>query len=281
MELILGTAQLAGRYGVMAREGASEVRAVAVLEAASRLGVRIVDTAPVYEGAEATIGAAGAAFAVHTKIPSGEEPSAALASSLRRLRRDWVEVLYLHDPEVVLDAQDPRLASAAGLVGAGAGAIGASVYTREQFLAAVTDLRITVIQAPMNVLDRRIGDEDLRFAERSGTEVIARSALLQGLLGDPARALGRIPQLDEALIKFYKVCDRVGRAPVELAISWVRSRPGVTGVVVGAETAEQLDGIARAFQSDAFREEELNEVLCLPLPIEQDVDPRFWNESRA
>lgn len=276
MELILGTAQLAGRYGVMATQGTSEVRAEAVLDAARRRGVSTLDTAPGYPGAESAIGAAGDGFAVHTKLPSGEDPAAALAASLQRLRRERVEVLHLHDPDVVLDAEDPQLDAAAALVGAGTAAIGASVYTREQFLAAVADLRITVVQAPINVLDRTITDDDLRLAERSGTDVIARSALLQGLLGDPERAIGRVPVLDKALAAFRAVCDQAGRPPLELAIGWVRSRPGVVGVVLGAETPEQLEGLVGAFGMPALDDEVLVMLTRLPLPAGGATDPRTW-----
>lgn len=276
MELILGTAQLADRYGVMSTQGASAARAAAVLDAAGRLGVRTVDTAPGYPGAEATIGASGVEFTVHTKLPSGEDPAAALAVSLERLRREYVDVLHLHDPDVVLDAGDPQLAAAAALVGAGAKAIGASVYTRQQFLAAVADPRIAVVQAPMNVLDRSIADEDLYLAERSGTDVIVRSALLQGLLGDPERAASRVPALDEALAAFRTVCGQVGRPPVELAIGWVRYRPGVVGVVLGAETPEQLEGLVRAFGTPPLADDVLAMLGSLPLPAGRAADPRTW-----
>lgn len=276
MKLILGTAQLAGRYGVMAAQGASAARAEAVLDAARRLGVRTLDTAPGYVGAESAIGAAGDGFAVHTKLPSGVDPVVALDASLQRLRRERVEVLHLHDPDVVLDAEDPQLDAAAALVGAGTTAIGASVYTREQFLAAVADPRITVVQAPISVLDRTIADEDLYRAERSGTDVIARSALLQGLLGDPERAIGRVPQLDGALAAFDAVCARVGRGPLELAIGWVRARPAVSGIVLGAETPEQLEGLVRAFDAPPLPVDAVELVASIPLPAGRAADPRTW-----
>lgn len=276
MELILGTAQLAGRYGVMATQGASESRAAAVLDAARLFGVGTVDTAPGYAGAESAIGAAGAGFAVHTKLPPGQGPTEALAASLRRLRREHVEVLYLHDPGVVLDAKDPQLAAAAALVGAGTAAIGASVYTREQFLAAVADDRIAVVQAPLNVLDRSIADEDLRRAERNGTDVIARSALLQGLLGDPERAIGRVPQLDGTLTAFAAVCADAGRGPLELAIGWVRARPAISGIVLGAETPDQLEGLVRAFDAPPLPDDVVELLATIPLPPGRAADPRTW-----
>lgn len=276
MELILGTAQLAARYGVMATQGVSEARAAAVLDAARRLGIRVVDTAPGYAGAEDAIGAAGAEFAVHTKIPPGEEPAKALAASLERLRRDRVEVLHLHNPDVVLNAEDPQLNAAASLVGAGAEAIGASIYTREQFLAAVADPRITVVQAPMNVLDRTITDEDLRLAERSGKDVIARSALLQGLLGDPGRAIGRVPHLDGMLAAFDAVRTRVEIGPLELAIGWVRSRPAVVGIILGAETPDQLEGLVRTLAEPPLADDVVALLAGLPEPAGRAADPRTW-----
>lgn len=276
MELILGTAQLAGRYGVMAMQGASETRAAAVLDAARRLGVGTLDTAPGYAGAESAIGAVGAGFAVHTKLPFGEDPAAALESSLRWLRRERVEVLHLHNPDVVLNAEDPQLAAAAALVGAGTAAIGASVYTREQFLAAVADPRITVVQAPMNVLDRGITDQDLHLAGRSGTNVLARSALLQGMLGDPKRAIGRVPQLDGTLAAFAEVCARVDCGPLELAIGWVRARPAVSGIVLGAETPEQLEGLVRAFDAPPLSDDVVELLASIPLPPGGAADPRTW-----
>ncbi len=276
MHFILGTAQLASRYGIMAKEGLSQTRAIAVLEASRRLGILTLDTAPSYEGAEAAIGAAGAGFAIHTKLPPGVEPAEALATSLHRLRRDRVEVLHLHDPEMVLDPDNPRLAAAAALVGDGTDSLGSSVYTRKQFLAAVKDPRITVVQAPMNVLDTGISDDDLHMAARSGTIVIARSALLQGLLGDPAQAIGRVPELDQALSSFRTICERVGRAPVELAISWVRSRPGVAGIILGAETPEQLQGLADVFVAPPLTYEEAKLLTDLPKLANGAVDPRAW-----
>lgn len=279
MQLILGTAQLAGHYGIMATEGTSEARGAAILDAARRLGVRTVDTAPTYSGAEEMIGALGVGFSVHTKLPPDEDPAVAVLASLRRLRRDQVELLYLHDPDVVLDTDDPRLAEAAALVGDEVAALGASVYTRTQFLAAVADPRITVVQAPMNVLDRGIADADLRLAARSGTEVISRSALLQGLLGEPIRAMGRVQSLDEALAAFHAVCRRVGRSPIELAIGWVRSRPAVAGVVLGAETAEQLEELVQAFNARPLPADVVALLDSLPLPPKRAVDPRTWPGS--
>ena len=39
-----------------------------------------------------------------------------------------------------------------------------------------------------------------------------------------------------------RAADGLGWSPLEVALVWVRDRPGVTSPIVGARTAAQLDG---------------------------------------
>jgi aryl-alcohol dehydrogenase-like predicted oxidoreductase len=276
VELILGTAQLTQQYGVMARQRTEREQGPELLEAAAEVGVRTLDTAPAYGNAELVIGRQGASFAVHTTLPGAESPEKELESSLSRLVRDSVEVLYLHDPDAVLDPNDARLVAAAELVGAGADRLGASIYTRDQFAAAVADARIGVIQLPLNVFDRRIGDSQLREAAVLGKQLIARSALLQGLLGDPAGALGRVAALDAALDAFGMACATLSRDPIEVALQWVQARPGLSGLVLGAETPDQLRALIGGAVAAPLTGEESRLLASLRLPADRDVDPRGW-----
>ena len=279
VEIILGTAQLTQQYGVMARPRDERDHGPALLATAFERGIRTLDTAPTYGDAERCIGLHGSAFALHTKLSGGAEPAAQLEASLARLARESVDVLYLHDPDVVLDAQDPRIAAAAALVGGGTEQLGASVYTREQFTAAVEDPRISVVQFPLNVLDRRVSDADLRRAAKGGTRLVVRSALLQGLLGDPEAALGQVRPLDSALGAFGAACSDLGRSPVEVALQWVSARPGLSGVVLGAETPAQLEALITAAEAVPLTEEEVQLLASLQRPAEADVDPRGWSTA--
>jgi aryl-alcohol dehydrogenase-like predicted oxidoreductase len=294
MDIILGTAQLTRRYGVMASRGPSRAdRALQVqsegrlsegqdaeaslLAVATELGIRTIDTAPAYGDAETVIGRAGSAFAVHTKLPGTGDPALELEASLERLGRTSVEVLHLHDPDAALDPKDLRLEAAAALVGQGAKMLGASVYTPPQFAAAVADPRIGAVQLPLNVLDRRIPDAQLQRAASTGTRLIARSALLQGLLGDPQAAMGRVPALDESLEAFRQACRTLGRGPVEVALQWVRARPGISALVLGAEHPTQLRALVAALAAPPLTAEEQGLLDTLPRPGDQDVDPRRWS----
>ena len=43
-----------------------------------------------------------------------------------------------------------------------------------------------------------------------------------------------------------KAADGLGLSPVEVALAWLRDRPGVTAPVLGARTAAQLRGVLSA-----------------------------------
>lgn len=59
------------------------------------------------------------------------------------------------------------------------------------------------------------------------------SAFVEPLLGTRSR------QVVDAVVT---AADGLGVSPVEVAIAWVRDRPGVTAPIVGARTAAQLRG---------------------------------------
>ena len=278
MELILGTAQLTRRYGILAIDrDPDDATATALLTTAYDLGVRCVDTAPAYGDAEDAIGSSGLPLRVHTKLAPGLPAEQSLAGSLTRLRRDRVDVLHLHDPEAVHDRA--ILDAARRLVGDRVGTLGASVYDAGAARAAA-DAGLGAVQVPVSVLDRRISDELLTALAAAGVQVIARSALLQGLLADPEAGLGRVDGLDAALRSFARTASALERAPVELALGWVRARPGIDAVVLGAEDAHQLRTLSEAFATPALDSEELNVLQALEhddgTPGGPPVDPREW-----
>ena len=120
------------------------------------------------------------------------------------------------------------IADAATLTGDVIGSLGASIYDSEQFDAAVRDPRITVVQIPCNILDRHIDDRRLMAARDSGTAVYARSVLLQGILvASPTTISGPAARLRPAVEEFHRLATALGRPPLELALGWVRHRPGV------------------------------------------------------
>jgi aryl-alcohol dehydrogenase-like predicted oxidoreductase len=251
-----------------------------VIATARAHGVTTLDTAPGYGGAEETIGAIAPDMRVHTKIDPAMPPAESLALSLLRLRRDVVDVLYLHDPAEVRRSSGAVLAEAHALVGGGARRLGASIYEVAEFDAAVADPRIGAVQAPMNLLDRRIDDERLSAAAERGVEIYARSILLQGTLAaHPDSLPGAVRHLRPYVSELRALAARLGRGTLELALGWVRARPGLQGMVIGIDSPEDLTEIARAHRAAPLTPHELDAVRALPIPRFELCDPRRWTRS--
>jgi L-glyceraldehyde 3-phosphate reductase len=140
---------------------------------------------------------------------------------------------------------------------------------------------ITVHQPRYNLFDRRIEWDLLPHTERAGTGVIAYSLLAQGLLTD--RYLrGGVPaggratfrgqawleqQLSAARLSTLQALDALaherGQTLAQMALSWALRSPGVTSVLVGASTPEQLEQNVGALAHLSFTPEELERIDAL------------------
>lgn len=133
-------------------------------------------------------------------------------------------------------------------------------------------------QMEYSLVQRGIEREVLPAATRLGLGVLAWSPLGRGVLtgkyrsGTPADSRAASPHLAPFVDVYLDqrsrqtveaVCtaaDGLGVQPLEVALAWVRDRPGVTAAIVGARTAAQLRGALAA------------EDLALPREIVQALD---------
>ena len=283
IDLVLGTAQFQPEYGRSTRPHVGRKGMDAsILRAAATVGVDALDTAPVYGDAETAIGAINNAIPVHTKIDPALDPAASLTRSLDRLGRSHVEVLYVHSSAEVLLVTSPVLDAAAALVGERVGRLGVSVYEVDEVQAAVSDSRIEVVQAPLNLFDRRFTPELLYQAALTGTAVYARSTLLQGVLSaDPRLLRGSTAALRPYVGAFDDLARGLGKPRTELAFGWVRAHPGIAGVIAGADSVAQLDELAAAFHGPLLDDEVLLQLADLPEPPWDLCDPRRWSTGKS
>ncbi|MEV0646648.1 aldo/keto reductase [Phytomonospora sp. NPDC050363] len=155
-------------------------------------------------------------------------------------------------------------------------AIGLSNHGREQLAAAEKVAHVDASQPPFSALDRSCA-EDNAWAEGNGTGVIVYSPMASGLLtgaftaervaalpaGDWRRAA---PDFNERLAAnlgvagaLTSVADRHGISTPAAAVAWTLAWPGVTGAIVGARRAEQVDGWVSA-AGVTLTDEDLDEV---------------------
>jgi len=126
--------------------------------------------------------------------------------------------------------------------------------------AAVTATGPIAVQTEYSLVQREIERELIPAADYLGLGVIAWSPLGRGVLtgkyrtGTPADSRAASPHLASFVEPYLDrlarrivdavttAADGLGCAPLEVALAWVRDRPGVSSVLVGARTAAQLRG---------------------------------------
>ncbi|GAB3084468.1 aldo/keto reductase [Nocardioides zeae] len=200
-----------------------------------------------------------------TRDTSRRSVLASLDASLRRLGTDHVDLLQVH---VWSDATplEETLATLDHVVSTGrARYVGVSNYTGWQTAQAATWQRAVPGRAPLvstqveySLLNRNVELEVLPAAEALGLGVLTWSPLGRGVLtgkyrtgtpSDSRAATSHLasfvePYLDERshgiVESVVKAADGLGWTPAEVALAWVRDRPGVAAPVVGARTAAQL-----------------------------------------
>lgn len=187
---------------------------------------------------------------------------ASLDQSLKRMHLDYVDLFYSHryDPETPLEE---TLQALVDIVRQGKALyVGISRWPLEATKTAISYLRqhdvpLLIYQGRLNMLDRSPQEEGiLQLCQEEGVGFISFSPLAQGLLTD--RYLNGIPkdsrmakekflrhemltsELLEQLQAWNAQAKAEGRSMAEYALRWILQQSGVTSVLVGASSKEQL-----------------------------------------
>lgn len=256
--LALGTVQFGLPYGVANRVGqVSRADAAAILAAARASGLDMLDTAIAYGESEACLGVLGVNhWRVISKLPTLPDDcpditgwvKMQLDGSLRRLGVDRLYGLLLHNPLQLLGPAGRELAMA--LVKARENRqverIGVSIYSPDDLVATYKVLPIDLVQAPLNLVDRRLVDSGWlsRLAD-DGVEVHTRSCFLQGLLLMPKVTAHFAPW--QALWARWQqwLAAHPGQAAAA-CLAYPLSYPEVARVVVGVDSLAQLTELLAA-----------------------------------
>ncbi len=293
----LGTVQLGMDYGITGRtEKPSEEYASEILNTAILAGVNMLDTANNYGDSERVIGRwlgtldDASRPLIVTKIgPFDHSSECALREDIRRQAEKSLEVLglpavdvmmlhnfedYLSDPEIVIE--EFRRIKEEGK----ARIIAASAYSEHDY-RAIAASGFEGVQIPLNVFDhRRITDGGIGALADADMLIFVRSAFLQGLVFmKPEELRPEMSFAAPALGKFLGLAEKFGMSPEVLAVSFVLSVPGITSVVLGCQTPEQvLMNSALIDKTRRLTEDEILELRLAFIDIDDRVvDPRLWN----
>lgn len=186
--------------------------------------------------------------------------------SLRRLQADTIDLYQMHWPpqDSGRKLEEAWSAMAALQKEGKVRWIGVSNFNAEQIRRAQAIAPVTSLQPPYSILRRKV-EETLPDCQEQGIGVISYAPMASGLLTgamtreraaslprDDFRSRSsefREPRLSknlEIVDRLSKVGAQYGRGPAQVAIAWVLRHPAITGAIVGARNAKQVEGIVGA-----------------------------------
>jgi len=190
-----------------------------------------------------------------------------LDGSLRRLGVDYIDLWQVHAWSDAVPIEETLAALDVAVASGRACYVGVSNYAGWQTGFAVAHQAAWPGRAPIastqveySLLARGIEAEVLPAARALGLGVLPWSPLGRGVLtgkyraGTPADSRAATPHFEEFVGVYLdqrsrrivdavcRAADGLGLSPMEVALAWVRDRPGVTAPIVGARTAAQLRG---------------------------------------
>ncbi len=187
--------------------------------------------------------------------------------SLRRLDVDHIDIFQIHRPDPEAD-QEETLEALNDLVRWGkVRYVACSTHPAWKVMEglAISErrgiARYCLEQPPYNLLDRRIENELVPLCLEKGLGIIAWCPMAQGMLTGRYQSATHYPDDSRAGLRggiyaericsrgieigeeFVALARRIGIAPVQLAVLWVKDQPGITAPIIGPRTLSHLDDL--------------------------------------
>jgi len=267
--MTLGTVQLGMNYGIANNDGKpDEAKSFSILRSALEGGVTSLDTARGYGDSEEVIGRflkqwEGKRPFITTKVPrlQGQTPAElekfaaeSLERSMTNLGVSKVDAVMLHAAGDVAAHGSAAANAMKTLLKLGyTDRVGVSVYNASEIEEMLKYDVYSVTQAPISIFDQRLiacgAVDDLKGRDYT---VFVRSVFLQGLFFlDPDK------QDDPILVEYAcpkirllrEIAQAEGISVAQLAISFLRDCTGITSLVLGADTPEQVKSNIASFSA--------------------------------
>lgn len=255
--LALGTAQFGLSYGLANMTGkVSKDTVCKLLNMAGASDISMLDTAISYGDSETALGLHNlAAFNLVSKLP--EVPPDCIMvegwvteqvhASLKRLKINKLHALLLHRPAQLLEPVGEALYKSLstlkeqGLLGQ----IGVSIYSPNELSQLIERFNFDVVQAPMNIFDRRMENTGmLSQLKKTGVAIHIRSAFLQGLLLMPSE---RIPAYfapwSDLINAYQNWLTKNKLSPLQACLSYLHQQTDIDKIIVGVDNIQQLQQI--------------------------------------
>ncbi len=298
-EVSLGTAEIGLDYGFKgspqyARPSVQD--SIRLIHRAVDRGINWLDTARAYGNSEDVIGQALKDVSPRPRIaskvifenPVGDMDSASLRqwvfgsieSSLRALRVDVIDLLYIHNATEKLLRQTAIRDSLEEARGQGKIRLaGATCYGEEDALAVLKDPLFQVLQVPFSLLNQTMSGRVFPEAARKGVGVFVRSVFLRGVLTPQIEFLPeRLAPLREQAARILQVLGPEVDGLAEAAVRFCLSLPEISSVLMGLKSEAELESNVSGLSRGPLPEAVMPALAGLSLSDRTLVDPIHWQD---
>jgi len=259
---------------------------IATVHAALDKGITFFDTAEGYDDdshSEEVLGRALVGRRVEAVIATKISPlhlvpdlvEQTCEASLQKLQTDYIDLYQIHWPNHDVAVED-SMAVLLKLRDAGKiRSIGVCNFGVQDLTAALESAEIVTDQLPYNLLWRPIEVEIQSTCLENNVGLMCYSPLAQGLLTGRYASADEVPdglsrsrlfsnsrpltnhgedgcetEAFDAIAQVIEIAAELEEHPAKVSLAWVRSRPGITSLLVGARSLDELDLNIPAFEYD-------------------------------
>lgn len=249
---------------------------IATAHAALDAGITLFDTAEGYENghSERVLGRALVGrrdeVVIATKVSPNHLTSdgvvEACEQSLRNLQTDYIDLYQIHWPNHDVPLADAVEALEKLKEQGKIRAIGVSNFGPQDLSEMLSLGECVTNQMPFNLLWRGIEDDLLPLCVENNVGILCYSTLAQGLLTGRYASADEVPdglsrtrlfsntrpmathtdpgceaEVFASLERIREIAEEVGASMAAVSMAWVRQQPGVTSMLVGARSPQELE----------------------------------------
>jgi aryl-alcohol dehydrogenase-like predicted oxidoreductase len=284
--LVIGTAQFGMSYGITNNFGkVTRFEVNNIFEIARINKINTIDTAISYGNSQEVIGSFNLKeFNIITKVSNNmssyDHIKSDIINSLKEMKIKKLYGVMLHDPDLLISnpMRENIFSALSDLKSEGlTDKIGISIYSPEQIDNINDNFKIDIVQAPFNILDKRMHSSGcFKRLKDLGIEIHVRSIFLQGLL---LMSKDKIPSYFK---KWYEIfnywnewLELNNQNHLDTCVQFVKSIPEIDKIVVGIESSDQLKEIINSFST--INTHNFPDINCDDLRL---INPSKWNTKK-
>jgi aryl-alcohol dehydrogenase-like predicted oxidoreductase len=295
-KLCLGTVQFGIDYGIANEHGqVAQDEVKAILDFVQHEGINAFDTAQGYGKSEEVLGhyfrsSKDITPQMISKVPSKafSNPYEALKkeidSSLNRLAQDRLFALLLHDSALLYSWSEETSAKVEKLQSEGViHSFGVSIYSDEEFLLAMNNPHITMVQIPFNLFDQRAVHKGwLKVAKSKNKLLFIRSVYLQGLLlMDEDKVPSYLDHVKPFLSQLKHLAKGLNITRNQLALAYVDQVATDSIVLFGCDTLQQAQENIRNYNTlPSLSDHTIETIEQAFASVDETIyNPTKWNKA--